>query len=436
MSKQQEYHDLTGGEYCGRILTDSVGRALKERVAEGIRRLRILDELDVPVMPYVAAWRTDSAGSIWYEFVGRRLARLLDCQPCQVADLFRQCLTDHRHYKYEAEGGGVKERILEPGDLAGRRQRLRDQRRRIGGVDAVYRLLLPGGREVWLKDRGNVECFEEDQICISLGCLMEVTLEMIQKDLLSEQNVVVSRDKGVLVEAERQQALGQLSAQVFHSIRNPLSAIGGLARRLQAKAEDEDLGLYAEVIGKEAGRLERILNHLFRFTQPIELHPRPVEPGSLVKSALFLLKTELDENRIRIKLDLAAGLPLISVDPERIEEALVHIIKNAVEAHPEEGRVEIRACRDGGALFFVVKDYGLGIRPVHENRVTEPFFTTKVYGTGFGLSLARRYVELHGGELKIAALQPSGTRVVMRLPLEPEAAGGPPTGCGECCGED
>ena len=273
-------------------------------------------------------------------------------------------------------------------------------------------------REISLKDRSNIETYEQDNICLSLGCLTDVTKEMMQKDQLREQNIVVSRDKRLLVEVERQDALGQISAQVFHAIRNPLVAIGGLAKRILTKGDDTNLRIYAEVIAKEVARLEQILNDLFDFTQPEEPYRQAINPVRLVKNVLALLKTELDKNNIRIHLEAPDTLPMLLVDGRLMEAALVHIIKNAIEAHSEQGKIEIRLFEDDQHLFFIVKDYGLGIRSIHESRVTEPFFSTKVYGSGFGLSLAKKYIQLHHGSLRIVSGSSSSTKVVVKLPYD------------------
>jgi len=419
MSPEQDRHPDVPDDYCGRILTGSYSARLQSRLACCLAGFQAFDAIDVPVIHYISAWQVDEQ-VIWYEFVSQRFLRLLRCQPREVAATFREAIIDHRLYKYGAAGAVIKENVLDREQLGSSRKRLRNHHRRTGVVDAVYKVRLPNNREIWLKDSSNIETHDEDKICLSLGCLTDVTKEMLQKDLLSEQNIVVARDQNLLIEAERHEALGQISAQVYHAIRNPLAAIGGLARRILNKGEDSNLRMYADVIVKEATRLERVLNDLFHFTQPVALPPQTIDPIVLVKNGLALLKTELDTNKIRIHLEAPDRLPLLTVDVRQIEEALVHIIKNGIEALPAQGRIEIRLCADDQYVFFIVKDYGVGIRPMHEARVTEPFFTTKVYGSGFGLSLAKKYIELHHGSLKIVSASSSGTKVVVRLPYSTE----------------
>jgi signal transduction histidine kinase len=415
MSSETDRRPDMTDDYCGRILTGSYSARLQSRVAQCIAGCQAFDAIDMPVLHYISAWHIDEK-VIWYEFVSQRFMRLLQCRPREVAAAFREAILDHRLYKYGAAGDAIKENVLDREQLGSSRKRLRNQHRRTGVVDAVYKVRLPNNREIWLKDRSNIETHDQDKICLSLGCLTDVTKEMRQKDLLSEQNVVVARDQNLLIEAERHEALGQISAQVFHAFRNPLAAIGGLARRILNKGDDTNLRTYAEVIVKEATRLERVLNDLFHFTQPVDLHKENIDPVVLVKNALALLQTELDKNRIRLHLEAPDRLPHLEVDVRQVEEALVHIIKNAIEALPDQGRIEIRLCADDRYLFFIVKDYGLGIRPMHQARVTEPFFTTKVYGSGLGLSLAKKYIQLHNGSLRIVSGSASGTKVVVKLP--------------------
>ena len=418
MSPEIDRHPEVTDDYCGRILTGSYSASLRSRVARCLAGFRAFDAIDVPVIPYISAWQVDEK-VIWYEFVSQRFMRLLKCRPREVAATFREAIIDHRLYRYGDTGAVIKENVLDREQLGISRIRLRNRHRRTGIVDAVYKVRLPNSREIWLKDCSNIETHAQDKICLSLGCLTDVTKEMLQKDLLSEQNVVVARDQNLLVEAERHEALGQISAQVFHAVRNPLAAMGGLARRILTKGEDTNLRTYAEVIVREATRLERVLNELFHFTQASAQHKENIDPTVLVKNALALLKTELDKNRIRIHLEAPDNLPQLTVDVRQIEEALMHIIKNAIEALPDQGRIEVRLCADDREVFFIVKDYGVGIRPIHQGRVTEPFFTTKVYGSGFGLSLAKKYIELHHGSLRIVSGSSSGTKVVMKLPYSP-----------------
>ncbi|MGW8161178.1 MAG: histidine kinase dimerization/phospho-acceptor domain-containing protein, partial [Desulfobulbales bacterium] len=155
---------------------------------------------------------------------------------------------------------------------------------------------------------------------------------MSQKDQVNELNVMVNRDKGLLVEAERHAALGQISAKVYHEIRNPILSIGGLAKRLSDTMPAEGLQSYMSVIVKEAERLEEILNNLFMITSPLNIKHTQTDPAVMVKRVIGLLRSELDRSGIRVTYICREQLPELEMDQEQIHEALVHIIKNSIEA--------------------------------------------------------------------------------------------------------
>lgn len=424
MTTRHPDHSCPTDAYCGIILADpTFSEPLRDKLRQSIAAFQAFDQAEVPVMPYISAWRVDEK-IIWYEFASQRLLRLLGCPPQEAAACFRHAVIDHRLYKFVDSAPAIKEQVLDREHLGGSARKLRELRRKTGVADAVYKLGLPDGKLVWLKDRAAIETHDQDRVCLSMGCLVDVSKEMLQKDRISADNVVMSRDKGLLVEAERHEALGQISAQVYHEIRNPIAAIGGLARRILNKGADANLQMYSEVIAKEAQRLELLLHSLFQFTQSQQLERKPAAPALLAKNALVLLQTDMEKNRIKLHFSPPEDLPELWCDIRLMEEALVHIIKNAIEALPEEGRIELAIHHDEQAVFFIVKDYGLGIRPNHSSRVTEPFFTTKVTGSGFGLSLAKKYIELHQGTLQIISTVASGTKVVVKIPV---AQSGPET---------
>ncbi len=227
----------------------------------------------------------------------------------------------------------------------------------------------------------------------------------------------LEEEKDLLIEAERLSALGQLASKVFHEIRNPVSALGGLSRLLLRKDIPKDIKLYLETIIQEAERLERVLEDLFEFIRPIRLAPKPTGLYQLLQTVLTLLSGDFRESRVHLVIEVADREPIVYVDQEEIQLALIHILKNALEAMPEGGILRIGIdLKDG--VEIAISDSGLGIPRAYLNRVTEPFFTTKIYGSGLGLSVAKRIVELHKGSISIERIEPSGTKVVIKLPSE------------------
>ena len=163
--------------YYGKILTGRYSRPLKERMAQCISSNRTFEASGNPAICYIAAWH-EKDRIIWYEFAGRRLTELLGCGPSQAAEVFRRQVVERRVFKYRAEDPGIKKEIIQRPELTSFRKELREEVKRTGMIEAVYKLALSGGRTLWLKDQAEIERYPEDQASISLGCLTVVTKEM------------------------------------------------------------------------------------------------------------------------------------------------------------------------------------------------------------------------------------------------------------------
>jgi hypothetical protein len=163
--------------YYGKILTGPYSQPLKERVAECIVSSRNFEAIENPAICYIAAWH-ERDRIIWYEFAGRRLSDLLGCEPARVAKVFRDSVIERRVYKYRVEEPGIQKEVIQQPELASFRKQLREEVKKTGIIEAVYKLVLADGRTLWLKDQADLELYPEDQTSISLGCLTEVSKEM------------------------------------------------------------------------------------------------------------------------------------------------------------------------------------------------------------------------------------------------------------------
>jgi len=402
-------------EYSGRILIGNYSDKLKNRVREQVTGCHAFDRIGLAGMPYIAAWHIDLPG-IWYEFVSRRFLALFGTTADRIGKVFNSAILDRREYEHAEMCPDIKEMVLTRHELADQWNRIRGESILTGHTEAVYKIRLPDGRIRWYKDWASVTTFVEDSICLSPGYLADVSMEMSQKDQIDELNVMVNRDKGLLVEAERHAALGQLSAQVYHEVRNPILSIGGLAKRLAEHPSDDGTRPYMAVIVNEAERLEKILNNLFKFTTPVKLDTRPTDPVKMVKRVVGLLRSDIDHQNIHVSFDCPGNIPDVFIDQEQFHEALIHILKNCIDAMPDGGDLAIIINRDEEYVSIIIRDSGAGISPAHEKRLTEPFFSTKVYGSGLGLSIAKKAVQLHGGRLIIQGRGSGGTEVQILIP--------------------
>lgn len=169
--------DSQNNAYYGQILTGSFSPELKARVSECIRRFKSFDEAGGPTIPYIAAWQ-EQEKIIWYEYVGQQFVKMLGCAPSEAADAFRQSIIERRIYRYREVDHIVHEDVLSREELRGRRTGLRDEVKRKGLVEAVYKSALPKDDVIWFKDQALVEYYKEDNVCLSLGSLTNVTKEM------------------------------------------------------------------------------------------------------------------------------------------------------------------------------------------------------------------------------------------------------------------
>lgn len=169
----------------GKILAGGFSPSLCRRLTECVAALAALEKISSPIIPYIAAWREEEK-IIWYEYVGARFLSLLGCGRGELDEVFRQSIVDRRLYRYGERESKVEEEIVTRAELRGDQAGLREEVKKAGAVEFVYQLALPGGKTVWLKDQANIEVFAADRICLSIGCLTEVTKEMEQKDLLEK----------------------------------------------------------------------------------------------------------------------------------------------------------------------------------------------------------------------------------------------------------
>lgn len=183
MDTSQGLQQLT--EYCGRILNGGFSAKICRRLTECLTTLEALDAICLPIIPYIAAWHRDGK-IIWYEYVGTRFLTLLDCQPSEVAEVFCQSIVDRRLYRYVEQEVNVEEEIVTSDELRGHQSGLRQEVQNAGVCECIYHLALSGGMTIWLKDQARIEVFADDEICLSIGCMTEVTKEMEQKDLLEK----------------------------------------------------------------------------------------------------------------------------------------------------------------------------------------------------------------------------------------------------------
>jgi two-component system, NtrC family, sensor kinase len=231
--------------------------------------------------------------------------------------------------------------------------------------------------------------------------------------------------------AEKLAAVGRLAAGVVHEINNPLATIAACAESLEKRIEEgafanspeeADLREYLGLIRDEAFRCKNITNGLLDFSRLRAGQRVPVDMAEIVKAAARLVTHQQRGDDIQIVVEAAAGLPNISGDVGQLQQAVVALATNAIDAMPEGGTLTLRATRSGSRVLVQVIDTGIGIAPENMTKIFDPFFTTKDVGRGTGLGLAVCYGILsdHGGRLDVRSSVGVGTTFTITLPVADE----------------
>ncbi len=231
----------------------------------------------------------------------------------------------------------------------------------------------------------------------------------------------LERTQAQLVQSEKLASIGEMAAAVAHGLRNPLASLRAAAQVVRHRPEAPSSGEHLDAIIEEVDRLDRRISHLLSFSRPAPFHPMSESVPRLVEGLLPAFTEPLRERAVELQLELPSSLPDVRVDPMQVEQALVEIVSNALDAMPQGGRLRISATLNGtnGAgeeVAIDIVDTGPGIPHNILPSVCEPFFTTRADGTGLGLAIAKRYVEQNGGRLEIVS-RPGATMVRIRLPV-------------------
>ncbi len=217
---------------------------------------------------------------------------------------------------------------------------------------------------------------------------------------------------------EKLAAVGEMAAQLAHEIRNPLGSIRGSAQVLAGEPGfSEEQGRLLTIISRESKRLSDTLNR-FLFQARSTGRPRDVvDLRPLLEEAVTLLRNGAEmgpDHEVRLEVD--GGPHLCLADPDQITQVFWNLARNALEAMPEGGDLEVRLRRVGGEVVFTVRDQGRGMAREEQRQVFEPFRSSSPMGTGLGLAIVYRIVREHGGDIRVRSAPSEGTEVEVRLP--------------------
>jgi signal transduction histidine kinase len=231
-----------------------------------------------------------------------------------------------------------------------------------------------------------------------------------------------SAKRSQLLELSRRvTALGRLTAGVAHEVKNPLNAmtihLELLKQKLAAGERTAATEVHVDIIGREIRRLDDVVQGFLKFARPEELTLKAVACGDLVDDVLKTLTVEANVSHVTLQSDVAADVPNIEVDPGIFRQALLNLAKNAVQAMPNGGTLTMAtALAKDGRVEIRITDTGVGIAPENLAKIFDLYFTTKDTGTGIGLSLVYRTVQLHNGDIDVESVPGRGTTFVIKMP--------------------
>ncbi len=232
------------------------------------------------------------------------------------------------------------------------------------------------------------------------------------------------RSRKQLLEAmarkEKLVAFGHLAAGVAHEIRNPLSSIKGLAKyfaeRTPPGGEAQQL---AQVMAKEVDRLNRVVSELLELVRPAHLHYQPVDLNELIRHSLQLVSQDAQSRGIDLQFTPRPELALIQADPDRLNQVLLNLYLNAMQAIDHDGVIRVSACEtERRRVKIVVADSGKGMNAEELQAIFTPYFTTKADGTGLGLAVVQNIIEQHGGTIRAESQPGAGAIFTLWLPLD------------------
>jgi two-component system NtrC family sensor kinase len=221
-----------------------------------------------------------------------------------------------------------------------------------------------------------------------------------------------------MLQSEKMSALGILAGNIAHELNNPLTGLRSLAQVLiQDKTVPAQVQQDLQEVEKAAVRSQTIIRNLLEFSQEGEVPREKVSMDELVHKTLILLKVALRNHNLNLQLQSDSAQVL--VEPHMMQQVIFNLINNACQAMKERGEVKVSTEIEGKAVVLKVSDQGCGVAETHRQKIFEPFFTTKKegLGTGLGLSLSKKIVEAHGGEISLSEKRVGvGAEFVVRIP--------------------
>jgi len=220
--------------------------------------------------------------------------------------------------------------------------------------------------------------------------------------------------------SSRLAAISRLTGGVAHEIKNPLNAMALHLEVLKTKLDGQQPEI--EVIALEIKRLDTVVKTFLNFNKPMQLENKPIDLSRIVEQVFALISREAETRNVRLETDLERSL-LINGDPDLLNQAILNVVNNGLEAMKNGGTLCARISSEGDECQLAISDAGQGIPPEIQDRIFNLYFTTKEQGSGIGLAMTFRVVQLHGGTIDFVSEPGKGTTFRLRFPRMAEHQG-------------
>lgn len=217
---------------------------------------------------------------------------------------------------------------------------------------------------------------------------------------------------------ERLASLGEMSAGIAHEIRNPLGIISSSAQMLNHEVASADSRQLLDIIQEESTRLNGLITEFLTFGRQLEPQRLPCDLAAMVTRCLDSLQTAAAQKGVTLSFARRCDPCVVKVDADMIQQVLLNLVLNALDATPRGGRIDIDLIQQGGHIDIVVSDTGCGIPAENLGKIFDPFYTTKGHGTGLGLANSYKIMQSHAGDLQVSSRVGEGSIFTANLPVE------------------
>ncbi|WP_010273463.1 PAS domain S-box protein [Paenibacillus senegalensis] len=274
------------------------------------------------------------------------------------------------------------------------------KKRKGRSIHFLFRAIHKEGRTIDLELHGALTTYKEKPAII--GTVIDITERKKTEELIHR--------------SDKLSVVGQLAAGVAHEIRNPLTSLKGFVQLMRAKNQDTQ---YLDIMLSELDRINYIVSEFMVIAKPQAIQFQMKDLRKIFQDVIPLLDTQAILSNIQIKLYIQGEVPLIHCDENQLKQVFINVLKNAIESMPEGGIIRIKIRETGSReVQITVIDQGSGISPERLARLGEPFYTTKEKGTGLGLMVCYKIIEMHHGTMKIKSRLQEGTTVTITLPVK------------------